>query len=471
MKKISKDINLVAQYYAKNKRKVFIALVLSLFFLLIAMAVNGFKVFYPYHGLLAIPFLVLSMRYFISAFLFNKNKVTRSASFIFARKKIIKYEKILFVIAMICIAFYIISKTLPRDSNPFANIEAGQLKELVEDNVIASTILLDNIESSGNSLLDSGLLQKEELTPDELVMLQEKWNEFLQAARNSEDMTDVHRYFSMISLIKMPETHAMSFVISYSLYVKKFELFEKITRATGNNERVIKALNEYSPVFEGKDSYFDVRGRHVSHETMLRRNLGRGYLYFLNTVVSDKKLGEEYKTLVRESLESHNYIIKQLPSTASTLALDSKGNVESTLFKGWFPIQKNVANALGNISVSTRKETFITLDQIEEMRLFLHPGDILIQRRNWHASNVGIPGFWPHAALYIGTLEDADLFFREVFPFEGYLKFSELLEKEHPLLYEKYKIKDDRGQSYAVIEGLADGIILQSLKNLQKLII
>jgi len=36
------------------------------------------------------------------------------------------------------------------------------------------------------------------------------------------------------------------------------------------------------------------------------------------------------------------------------------------------------------------------------------PGDVLLERRNWFMSNIGIPGFWPHVAFFIGTFEDID---------------------------------------------------------------
>ena len=35
----------------------------------------------------------------------------------------------------------------------------------------------------------------------------------------------------------------------------------------------------------------------------------------------------------------------------------------------------------------------------------LKPGDILLTRGNWNATNLSIPGFWKHMAMYIGTGE------------------------------------------------------------------
>ncbi len=133
-------------------------------------------------------------------------------------------------------------------------------------------------------------------------------------------------------------------------------------------------------------------------------------------------------------------------------------------FKSWFPIQKNVADSMGKIHVSSRHENFITREQVQEMKSSLHPGDIFVERRNWHLSNVGIPGFWPHAALYLGELDETDIFFQEVFPYDGYSSFTDLLKERYPVFYKKYSTQDESGDSYAVIEGMAPGIILLSLE-------
>ncbi len=36
----------------------------------------------------------------------------------------------------------------------------------------------------------------------------------------------------------------------------------------------------------------------------------------------------------------------------------------------------------------------------------MEPGDIIVARQNWYLSNIGLPGFWPHAELYVGTPEE-----------------------------------------------------------------
>ena len=52
------------------------------------------------------------------------------------------------------------------------------------------------------------------------------------------------------------------------------------------------------------------------------------------------------------------------------------------------------------------RPSFISHSQIKAIQPRLRPGDILLERRNWFASNAFLPGFWPHAALYLGTPDE-----------------------------------------------------------------
>ncbi len=51
------------------------------------------------------------------------------------------------------------------------------------------------------------------------------------------------------------------------------------------------------------------------------------------------------------------------------------------------------------------------LDIIKEELL---PGDILLKRNNYQLTNMGLPGFWTHSGIYIGSLEELDKYFMDM---------------------------------------------------------
>lgn len=465
-KKHRQELEKLKQHFAKNKKKALKSLLLAPVFFFLAAAIIGLKLLYPFHFFVAAPFLVLSISFFFRAFFidFSRKAVKQSAIFSSSLKFLkLHRKKIGWSLAGLALIFIII-KVIPAGINPFRELDQAERSALIEDDLQRSVIIMDNLEIAGQDMIDSPLLKKKGLTADEDQELRDKWNYFLSAAMESERLTDVHQYFNRINILTQPDEHAKSFIIAYSLYVKKYELFHRLIGRIDNNERIIKSLNEYSPVFGGKDSYVDILDRFYSSGSLLRRNLGRTYAFFLGLTKDESELGENYAMLKVEAKKSHTYLIKSFPETAVSAVKDQRSSIERNLFKTWFPVQKNVANMMGEIYVARRHEKLIRLEQIAEFKQKLEPGDILIERRNWYVSNVGIPGFWPHAALHIGTPDEAQQYFADLFPREGYTDFRSLLAARFPRFLERYQGVDEKNFPLAVLEAKAPGVILQSIE-------
>ncbi len=133
------------------------------------------------------------------------------------------------------------------------------------------------------------------------------------------------------------------------------------------------------------------------------------------------------------------------------LVRDAGGNVIRQWGKTVYSVQSGVAEYLGDTRIVSRAP-FVTARQIESFESRLQPGDILLERRNWYLSNPFLPGFWPHAALYVGRLED----------------LKRLGIADNPAvqrhLANYLRVAPD-GRAKTVIEAVSEGVLLNSLTN------
>jgi hypothetical protein len=83
----------------------------------------------------------------------------------------------------------------------------------------------------------------------------------------------------------------------------------------------------------------------------------------------------------------------------------SEGAAERLLQKPGYPeafaVPPGAVELVGDTKL-LRKGGKIKPEQIAGLKSKLEPGDILLQRREWYVSNIGLPGYWTHVALYLG---------------------------------------------------------------------
>jgi hypothetical protein len=137
--------------------------------------------------------------------------------------------------------------------------------------------------------------------------------------------------------------------------------------------------------------------------------------------------------------------------------------------RAWFPVQAETADLMGDIRYRRIGWYLIPEAQQERADALLEPGDILVSRKNWYLSNVGLPGFWPHAILYLGAPDKLDAWSEDagvqawVEAEAGRpMRFSELLERRYPSAWRRYRYGDAAGR-HRVIEAVGEGVIFNSL--------
>ncbi len=143
--------------------------------------------------------------------------------------------------------------------------------------------------------------------------------------------------------------------------------------------------------------------------------------------------------------------------------------LKNTGKKTWFPVQKGISNFAGDAKVYRIHSSLITDKQIEEINGEMKPGDIILERREWYLTNIGIPGFWTHAAIYIGTPQDRENFFKSaeiesLLKDEGCSSIEEILKKSTS----GYKLcitPDSSGHVPRVVEAIGEGVLFTSIEH------
>jgi hypothetical protein len=71
-----------------------------------------------------------------------------------------------------------------------------------------------------------------------------------------------------------------------------------------------------------------------------------------------------------------------------------------------YSLQQAVSERMAVISISPGHRPGLPSEIREELTGLLQPGDVLVVRKEFAATNYFLPGYWPHAALVVGTLDD-----------------------------------------------------------------
>lgn len=468
MKKEAKaDAKKLVKIFARKKKQMAIAFVINLLLMFVALAFVGIKLLYPYHFAIGLGFYILSFipliyRVYVSRKVFEKFHTYNFAKEYYSHKKWRIFLAVFLGILMI--SFFTVR---PSTNSPFEQMSNIEIEKRVDDDLKKSLLAMDYLETSGNELIE--VLKKEDDSVVVAEEIREKFNEFTRAVIYSESFTDLHRYFDSIPRFKLRDTRAKSFVISYSLYVKKYEIVHRLMMTVSDSEFKKKILNEENELLNQGDVYREMVSRYYKPKTRLRINLGWSYMrLFYNS--PKENFGESFLVLQKKSEESFEYLFENSDKTIKNYFNISSDNVESKMFETWFPMQRGVANTMGHIILAGEEEReFITVNQIETMQKEMEPGDVMLQRRIAHLSNVGIPGFWTHSALYTGTMQEMNEYFSSEFPKDGHEDVENYIEEKFPKVYEDFQNKDGKdGGQKSVIEAIEPGVVLQSLSNSAK---
>jgi hypothetical protein len=146
--------------------------------------------------------------------------------------------------------------------------------------------------------------------------------------------------------------------------------------------------------------------------------------------------------------------------------------VQDAALASWFPVQKNVSEWMGDTRVWRPQTSLISQAQLAALQPQLKPGDVLLVRREWFLSNVGLPGFWPHAALYVGTPAERTAYFDDPAVHAWVRAAGEdsgdleaLLRARSPQAVQTASAPLEGGHVPRVVEAISEGVSFTSLEH------
>jgi hypothetical protein len=268
--------------------------------------------------------------------------------------------------------------------------------------------------------------------------------------------------------------HHRSFLLTFAAELSLYEKSTRFVKFVTQYPNVVKFLN--TPCADGSlktNSFRDFRQSLNGARDNARVIAGKQFLVWMKNGLNGQKvikdLGCQWlwdKVELELALINKFDLIERAALTVGSdfdIIKEKAGDI-------WFAGQKKVATMMGDTRVRRRiGEYLITLVQQEEMDKSLEPGDIMISRKNWHLSNAGLPGFWPHAILYIGAPEKFNTYF-DTDAVRGWLNeitgadvtLGEYLEKTYPDKWVQYNL--GKGDAPCrVIESVSPGVVLHTL--------
>jgi hypothetical protein len=158
-----------------------------------------------------------------------------------------------------------------------------------------------------------------------------------------------------------------------------------------------------------------------------------------------------------------------LDRTQLMLRGDSQG-LKRALRRAWMPAQTGVAAWIGDTKLRRIGWYLLTEEQFAEMDRELQPGDVLVGRKNWYLSNVGLPGFWPHGILYLGAPQKLAAWAEDE-AVRGWVReasagatdaFDAWMAGRFPSAWLRYQAGAPGGHAFVVMEAISEGVVLNT---------
>ncbi|MFP6764382.1 MAG: YiiX/YebB-like N1pC/P60 family cysteine hydrolase, partial [Planctomycetaceae bacterium] len=161
---------------------------------------------------------------------------------------------------------------------------------------------------------------------------------------------------------------------------------------------------------------------------------------------------EPLTEIIREILSRHSIDLQQYAvDRLRTRARQAKTGGRDVIGRALYGLQKAVSRLISGKFTQIGHQPRLPDGIAAEIRQLIQPGDVFVNRKEYAITNYFLPGFWPHAAFYLGRTDQLMQMGITDHP-QGQSRWTRLLECD----------AHDPGR---VVESMKDGVRIRALES------
>ena len=279
-------------------------------------------------------------------------------------------------------------------------------------------------------------------------------------------LESLERFHNDFILLKHKAERERSLVVTYAAHLARYRFALDFIERTENDPELFKVLNEpFSDLGLEQGSYSRFKLHYL--------NAGLATQYAALTLLY-KGAGQGAEASLADKLNADSSRIREMGwgKGSAMTAVNALAIVRNAADRAVFPAQAGISAWMGDTKVLRKNTALISAAQIAAMIPKMQPGDILLQRHEWYLSNVGLPGFWSHAAIYIGTAQERRAFFNDAevrvwVQQQGIADgdLEKLLAQRYPQAYKTSVTPQEHEHLPRVLEAISEGVSFTSMEH------
>ncbi len=252
-------------------------------------------------------------------------------------------------------------------------------------------------------------------------------------------------------------TRLRALLLHYTAAAVAYDYAARFVQAFEGADVAIKKLNEAEPRWDLPGGTYDMIRANLAHVAH-RRWLEAGWRNYHATVPRWKELGlhagEPHVTFHRAVATAGDNTARLSEKLLNYKMQTALADVGKFTRGGWYRASSAISTLVGDARIREPRghAGLITPELLAALRPRLRPGDIVIERRNWYLSNAFLPGYWPHAALHVGSVADLRALGLEADPRVA----------KHLAAFSR---PDAAGHLPAFIEAISEGVVFTSAEH------